>query len=509
MHGRTGWRRGAWAAMAICIGCGGDAKTGPDAATDLDAAIDAAIDAMDAGPLVCELGLADCNGDAADGCEVDITRSEIQCGGCATTPCVGTEVCIASACGVPTGGIGWVFTAGTTDLDTGFAVAIDPNGGVVLAGITRGAIDVGGGTLPAAGGQGSFLASYAADGTHRWSRVLVNVEVEKVGVDVAGNVYIAGDFQNTVNVGGGALATRGAVDAIVASFAPSGVHRWSHSFGASGFDSATGVAVAPDGTAWFTGTFSGATDFGNGMLTPVGTSDVFVLRYDPAGTLLDASRYGGAGGDRGRDVALDAAGDVFLVGEVGSMVDFGGGPVASAGLFIASFTSANAHRWSAALGATFNSRMGGVAVDDAGNAFAVGRSTAGFVSDGSLRIWSFSNTGTPGWSQSFGLGANTANLAAVSAGKHVYVVGSLSESINFGGSDLGGVGYSGTFIASFSSSGNHRWSHANTGLYIDAASDGVTDVYVAARLEGTLDFGDGVSRTAIGNADVAMVKYLD
>lgn len=25
----------------------------------------------------------------------------------------------------------------------------------------------------------------------------------------------------------------------------------------------------------------------------------------------------------------------------------------------------------------------------------------------------------------------------------------------------------------------------------------------------TIDFGDGVSRTAIGNADVAMVKYLD
>jgi hypothetical protein len=51
------------------------------------------------GPLVCEAGFADCNGEARDGCEVELRSSRENCGGCGKAyACTSDEVCEHGTC---------------------------------------------------------------------------------------------------------------------------------------------------------------------------------------------------------------------------------------------------------------------------------------------------------------------------------------------------------------------------------------------------------------------------
>jgi hypothetical protein len=53
---------------------------------------------------------------------------------------------------------------------------------------------------------------------------------------------------------------------------------WSKRFGGASSDQALGVAVEGNGSVAVTGVFSGTVDFGGGPLTSAGGSDIFLLR---------------------------------------------------------------------------------------------------------------------------------------------------------------------------------------------------------------------------------------
>jgi hypothetical protein len=61
------------------------------------------------GIVACEVGYGDCNGDPSDGCEVNLTSTVSACGTCNTScrPANGTGVCAAGRCGVATCDVGF------------------------------------------------------------------------------------------------------------------------------------------------------------------------------------------------------------------------------------------------------------------------------------------------------------------------------------------------------------------------------------------------------------------
>lgn len=143
-----------------------------------------------------------------------------------------------------------------------------------------------------------------------------------VGIDAAGNIYLAGETtSNAFPTTPGAYDTNNTAtifDAFVTKIAPiSGALVYSTYLGGSGDDHGTGIAVDAAGHAHVTG-YTDSADFPT--INPAqgsigGDRDIFVARLNPTGSGLDYSTYlGGSRSDNGMDIALDATGNVYIVG---------------------------------------------------------------------------------------------------------------------------------------------------------------------------------------------------
>ncbi|MDH3217711.1 MAG: T9SS type A sorting domain-containing protein, partial [Candidatus Krumholzibacteria bacterium] len=104
----------------------------------------------------------------------------------------------------------------------------------------------------------------------------------------------AGEFQGTVDFGGGNLMSAGGYDIFVAKYDSSGVHQWSQHAGSTAEDYGADVAVDAAGNAVVTGVFQGTVDFGGGNLVSAGGYEIFVAKYGSTVTgILDSPRRHG------------------------------------------------------------------------------------------------------------------------------------------------------------------------------------------------------------------------
>jgi len=140
---------------------------------------------------------------------------------------------------------------------------------------------------------------------------------------------ITGNFSYSVDFGGGALTSLYGADIFVAKFDAAGSHVWSQAFGEVGSQIVHGVAVDDEGNVMVTGEFAGSVDFGGGVLTSAGTQDIFVAKWSAAGSHVWSGRFGDANDQRAYSVAVDAGGTPLVTGYFEGLVDFGGGVLSS------------------------------------------------------------------------------------------------------------------------------------------------------------------------------------
>jgi len=163
--------------------------------------------------------------------------------------------------------------------------------------------------------------------------------------------------------------------------------RYSTYLGGADDDVPSGIAVDGAGNAYVTGVTASA-DFpgvGDGSLQPVnaGQFDAFVTKIDPAGTGIVYSTFlGGSGGEAGGTIAVDAAGNAYIVGSTFSS-DF---PVLHpvqahnagfADAFVAKIVPAgDALVYSTYLGGSNFDYGFAIAIDASGNAYLTGDSAS-------------------------------------------------------------------------------------------------------------------------------------
>ena len=286
-------------------------------------------------------------------------------------------------------------------------------------------------------------------------------------MDDLGAIYAAGTFTGTVNFGGGPLTSAGSTDIWVMKLDPRGNHVWSRRFGGTSQEQVSSLVIR-DGSLRLGGAFGATIDFGTGPLTSAGSNDGYVVTLNASnGSTIGAIRLGGTGLDLVGGVAV-TAGAVFVVGLFEGTVNLGGGPLASAG-----FTDAFVVRLDENLAHVSSKRFGSTGADSA-TAVVVGEVVPG----------------------SFDL----------------FVAGHFTGTVDFGGGPLVSAGSADVFVTRMNFGGTHAWSSRLGGPQGDGATVLVaesTGIWVGGEVRATADFdpGTGVAnRTSNGERDVFVTK---
>lgn len=204
-----------------------------------------------------------------------------------------------------------------------------------------------------------------------------NDKTRAVAFDAEGNVFLAGETTEDGRFGDLERKGLGAVDFFLAKVSKDGQFLWVRSLGGSLVDRGYGVVVDKAGNAYVTGHYQSVDAVANGQTLPnVGDYDLFVAKYDPAGSLLWLRTAGSAGYDYGHGIALDPAGAVVVSGAVAGEATFSDAVVNAGGkgraVFCAKYSAEGDLLWARSSEGGFSGSGHGVSVDGQGHIYIAG-----------------------------------------------------------------------------------------------------------------------------------------
>jgi hypothetical protein len=180
--------------------------------------------------------------------------------------------------------------------------------------------------------------------------------------------------------------------------------------------------------------------------------------------------------------------------------------------------------WAVRFGGVEADAIRGVGVDGSGNIYIAGYSEKiGDFGDGKpvqlqgsdAFVASLKPDGTLRWVRFFGgKGQDVAEALAVDAKGNSVVVGSFSDSLDFGGDSISAVGADDAFVAMFDAEGKRLWAKRLGGPDVDSASyvsfDRAGDVLVSGTFRAGASFGDfDLEEAGRGDAFVAVLARAD
>jgi hypothetical protein len=245
------------------------------------------------------------------------------------------------------------------------------------------------------------------------------------------------------------------------------------------------------------------------------------------GDLLWARRFGNKDAQSSNSVAVDATGNVILVGDFSGSIDFGGNQLVSTGLtdtFVVKLSANGAHLWSRRFGGLGSSsaHSASVAVDLMGNVVVTGSFRGAVDFGGGVPLTSAGGSdvfvaklapdSSPVWSKRFGDAMDQEGTSIVADPKgNVLLTGFFFGKADFGGGvPLTSAGGSDVFIAKLASDSSPVWSErfgdAMDQKGASIAADLMGNVVVTGSFRGAIDFGGGVPLTSAGGSDVFVAK---
>jgi Beta-propeller repeat len=251
------------------------------------------------------------------------------------------------------GNILWARQASGSGYEFARRIVLDESGGVYLAGAFQGPITFDGNTIHPVGQGDMLLAKYDSSGNFIWARhsggASFYAEAYGLARDGAGNLFVTGQFANSITFGANVLASKGSDDLFLTKYDNSGNLLWARSGGGTGKDWGWAVATDKSGNSFVTGYFSGTATFSGTQLISSGSMDIFLAKYDPSGNLLWIRQGGGAGDDEGYGLTVDPDGNVVVTGWFTGAATFGTNQLtglnSSTDIFVAKYSAAGDLLW--------------------------------------------------------------------------------------------------------------------------------------------------------------------
>ena len=351
-----------------------------------------------------------------------------------------------------------------------YDITCDESGNVILTGFFRGSyITFGNVTLTHPGlfvvkfdGEGNVIWARDAIGSSETRSIVTDVN-NNVFITGWFNTSIL-QFGNITLNNGGSPAIK---DYFIAKYDSTGTILWAKKGGGIGHDQGMGISTDLAGNVYVTGDFKSPTiSFGNTTLTNVNSDsmDVFVAKYDTDGNVLWAKREGGTSSDGGHNIAVSPSGNVYVVGwyfstsfQYGNNTINRVGPWGVRDMFFSKYDSEGNVMWAKSVVSTYDVYAWSLCLDDYENIFIAG----GY--GGSVDFGSFNITASGGIDEAFIVKYNSDGIEQCAfktlSGGDDYLIIFLDDSGNmFLGGDWGGVsgigdlpivGFENAFIAKF------------------------------------------------------------
>jgi len=233
------------------------------------------------------------------------------------------------------GRLDWVRGMGGPGYDQANSVTVDSSQNVYMTGSFSGTADFNPfGTpciLSSSGGSDSFISKLDSSGDFLWAKGIGDVYFDfgnSIVSDHTGNVYSVGFFVGNVDFDPGPdstiLTSAGCGAPYILKLDSAGNFVWVKSEISSTTFKATSIALDASDYPYITGYFDGTvdSDLDSGVYYLSGASDLFILKLNPSGNFVWARSMGGPGYESGNAIAVDAANNIYTVGDFSGTVDF-------------------------------------------------------------------------------------------------------------------------------------------------------------------------------------------
>jgi len=251
---------------------------------------------------------------------------------------------------------------------TANATAVDSQGNVYVVGNSEGDF---GTQINSATEQDVFLSKYDASGNPLWTRLLGASDQAKafdLVIDSTDNIYIAGQVNDELLT----TDTFSGFDSFVTKFASDGQELWTYQQDTVATDQANSLAIDNAGDVIVTGSITGNL---NAATTPGGGSDIFVVKLSGStGALAASAQIGGTGTETGEAVAIAADGNILIASRDDGRVIIRKLDAADPTIELAQYD----------LGNLGGGNITDIAVDAAGGIYLAGTSFNGALSGGTL-----------------------------------------------------------------------------------------------------------------------------
>lgn len=213
----------------------------------------------------------------------------------------------------------WRFTGGGREDDT--ATAIDWNqwtGKLYISGGFQRRGNFGNALPLSVGDSDAFLLKMDLDGNTFWAKT-GGGDLHEVAADVAvdassGSIYLVGDFYQNASFDDIDLQAVGSSDMFLAKYNEEGQLLWAQSNGGTNVDVATKVGVDLNNQVYVGGYYQLTTIFQNFSKTAHGYNDVFLARFNPNGDCIWLKSTGSNALDNALGLAVAWDGTTYQVG---------------------------------------------------------------------------------------------------------------------------------------------------------------------------------------------------
>jgi hypothetical protein len=254
------------------------------------------------------------------------------------------------------GNVLWAKRAGAFKNEKALGIATNGAGDVYIAGFFNDSAIFDNHLLLGNGKNDIFIAKYDADGNCLWARNAGSAqrdEAKAIKCDAQGNVYITGLFSETITMGSYTLTSpNGYFDMFIAKYDPNGNVLWAKRAGSDYDEVGWGIEIDNAGKIYVGGEFNAYATFDNIAMTTTGEANVFVACYDNAGNAQWVSQAGGNGIDRARAIGCDGN-NVYITGQFGLSAYFGTttlNAADSSDIFVAALNNTGSFIWAVAVG---------------------------------------------------------------------------------------------------------------------------------------------------------------